>query len=193
MALSETETAEQVTQQASVELAQYPTALVILDDTQYQDYSVKFKELREAARALDAEKKTITAPMNKSLKAVRELFKKPEYQVSIATAAIKNAMLAYTEKQAFEARQAAETVSIGPEVSVITAAPPRVDGVSIRTNIKSEVTDIEAVIKAAAGGNKLAVRVLTIDTGALHKLTQSLREDLDIPGIKVFAQKTVAG
>lgn len=190
MALSETETAEQVTQQASIELEQYPTALVILDDTQYQDYSVKFKELREAARALDAEKKTITAPMNKSLKAVRGLFKKPEYQISIATSAIKNAMLVYAEKQA---SMASVTEGGGSEVAAIAAAPPKTDGVSIRTNIKSEIVDIEQVIKAAATGNKLALRVLTIDTGALHKLTQSLREDLDIPGIKVFEQKTVAG
>lgn len=190
MALSETETAEQVTQQASVELEQYPTALIILDDTQYQDYSVKFKDLRKTARELDAEKKTITGPINESLKAVRELFKKPEYQISIATSAIKNAMLIYTEKQA---ALAAAPITSGSEVSAIASAPPKVNGVSIRTNIKSELVDIEQVIKAAAGGNKLAVRVLTIDTGALHKLTQSLREDLDIPGIKVFAQKTVAG
>lgn len=111
------------------------------------------------------------------------------------------------QRRADEAREAAEaeaqrrTAEIEQaaqmeQEQVAIFAPPvekaKADGVSYRENWKAEVTDLEAVITAAAAGNTLARALLTVDSKVLGQQAKSLKANLKVPGIKVFSERTVA-
>ncbi len=84
------------------------------------------------------------------------------------------------------AREVANTVvAIAPRVEAPTAA-----GISTRQNYKAEVEDLLAVIKAAAAGDKLALAVLTVDQKALNAQAKALKTGLDIPGVRVYTERT---
>lgn len=69
-------------------------------------------------------------------------------------------------------------------IKVPTTTAPKVDGISYRTTYSVEVTDMNAVPCEVAG-----MLIRPVDTGAVKKLAQAAKGQLDIPGIKIITTK----
>ncbi len=78
---------------------------------------------------------------------------------------------------------------------VVIAAPvvevPKAAGVSKRDNWQGEVTDINALIEAAAKQPHLRV-LLTVDPKALREMAKAYKGKVEIPGIKFTNQQTLS-
>lgn len=100
---------------------------------------------------------------------------------------------------AAEASQAAadrlELAEIAP-VSLPTVEPPKASGISTRQAWKAEVTDLHALIKAAAArlaeGDPTLAALLIVDTKALGQLAKALKGQARIPGVRVFTEESLA-
>jgi hypothetical protein len=79
----------------------------------------------------------------------------------------------------------------------LVVTPPRVEpafqqakGVSIAANWKGEVTSLDALVKAIAGG-KANVNLVMPNETAINQLARATHGTLQIPGIRFFSQSTV--
>ncbi len=87
------------------------------------------------------------------------------------------------------------TILDQPDTAPPPAAPPmhRVDKrVYTRDVWKGEVTDMKALIAAAASG-KAPATVLQGNQTAINALAKSLRDTMDIPGLRAYCDKVPAG
>lgn len=75
---------------------------------------------------------------------------------------------------------------------ILPRATPKVQGVSIRAIWKGRFDDLDKVIKAAAGGDRVARSLLLGNQSALDGLARSMRENFRVPGCRAFAEGSVA-
>ncbi len=99
-----------------------------------------------------------------------------------------------------EAEAAAERAAIMAEQADIAELAPaayvapvkaEVAGLSTRQKYKAEVTDLAALIRAAAERPDLHP-LLKVDQSALNKMAGALKTALNIPGVRVYAEQTMA-
>lgn len=90
----------------------------------------------------------------------------------------------------FKAEEIIQTAAVEAQTVTAMAAPVAVvrnDGISARQNWVAEVTDLEAIIKAAATGNTLAKSLLCVDTTVLRAQARALKQAFnDVPGIRCY-------
>jgi hypothetical protein len=74
---------------------------------------------------------------------------------------------------------------------ILPNATPKVSGISMRENWKCEVVDFKALVMAAAKGD-VPLNVLQPNLVLLGQMARSLKSEMNYPGVRVWAEKTVA-
>ncbi len=92
------------------------------------------------------------------------------------------------EDKAEELRDQAET-QIAPKV---TSAAPKLSGISRRETWKAEVTDKEAFLRFVVNQRPDLLPIVKIDSSALNGMARSLKGELDLPGVKVSKEASLA-
>lgn len=98
---------------------------------------------------------------------------------------------------AAQAQQHAEAAAVQAEIAAIApvhvpaAAPAKVTGISTRKNWRAEIVDENALI-AAAMADATYRGLVVIDTAALNKLARALGANARIPGVRVYAEESLA-
>lgn len=141
----------------------------------------------EAARkkAADEAAKLKAAGDDKAAEAARQ---KAEQEAEAKAKQAEEAAAAKAKEAERQAQAEAEQVAVHAPVE----QPQKLSGVSYRETWKAEVEDIDAVIKAAAEGNQLARALLTVNTTTLGQQARSLKNNLQVPGIRAYSERTVA-
>ncbi len=91
-----------------------------------------------------------------------------------------------------EAEAAAEIRQSVPDVPVVPAyvAPVRPQGTSVVTTHKAQCTNLEALIKAVAGGTA-PLTLLKCDESALNKYASATRGTIAVPGVRFYVEESV--
>ncbi len=130
-------------------------------------------------------------------KAQEEARKKAEAEAEAARKKAEEAAKGNDEQAAAEARAKAEEAQAQQEALEHAPAPvvmpdtPKVKGLSKRQKWSAEVTDFEALVKAVAEG-KAPITLLKVDQTALNGMARSLKDALNIPGIRAVAENVLA-
>lgn len=95
----------------------------------------------------------------------------------------------------FQTGQAQANV-IAMEASAMSApvrvtAPAKVSGISMRETWKAEVTDKAALVKFIAENLHL-LNLVDVNTSAVNQMAKAMKGNLNIPGIRAYAEKSVA-
>ncbi len=91
-------------------------------------------------------------------------------------------------EKAEELREKAET-QIAP---AITSAAPKIAGVTRRETWKAEVTDKAALLKHIVEVRPDLLALVKIDQSALNAQARSLKDELNLPGVKVVKEASIA-
>ena len=76
---------------------------------------------------------------------------------------------------------------------IVPSSVPKVAGISYRETYTGDVTDLQALVKAVAGG-KAPLAYLQVNQVALNAAARSLRESLNlIPGVRAICTKAAIG
>ena len=97
--------------------------------------------------------------------------------------------------EAAAAREAAqERVELADSApALLVAQAPKAEGLSTRQTWKAEVTDINALIDAAAKpGNEHLRAFLIADTKALAQAAKAMRAQARIPGVRIYTEESLA-
>ena len=162
---------------------------------------IRQEEERKAREKAEAERKRIQEEARKKAAAEAEAARKKAAEEAEKLKAAGDAEAAEAAQKKAEqeaeakAREAERQAQLEAEQVAVHAPveqPQKVSGVSYRDNWKAEVEDIDAVIKAAAEGNQLARALLTVDSKVLGQQARSLKQNLQVPGIRAYSERTVA-
>lgn len=85
-----------------------------------------------------------------------------------------------------------EAAAPPPPPPVVVEAAPKAAGTSVRVVWKAECVNLEALVKAAAGGDQLALACLAPDPKAIGQQARALKDRLKIPGIRVWREQSMA-
>jgi hypothetical protein len=77
-------------------------------------------------------------------------------------------------------------------VAVAVSEPVKTAGEVTSTVWRAELTDLSALVKAAADGNGLALRLLAFDQAAANKAATANRDAVPVPGVRFFSPKQMA-
>lgn len=87
-----------------------------------------------------------------------------------------------------------EIADVAPVLPMI--APAKADGISSRQNWKAEVTDLHALVSAAAAaaarGDTTLLGYIEPNTKALGQVAKALKGAARIPGVRIFAEEGIA-
>lgn len=145
---------------------------------------------KDRAKALDEQRKSVTAPLNEVVKTVNSWFKPPiEFWGSVKSLAGEKITQALAARDQQKREALAEIQAGAGEASAEAfAVVQRVDdaplGVSVRRTLKYRVTDMSQVPEG------LTVRVVNDD--AIKALVEQHGMALQVPGIEVYEDVTVA-
>src|SRR3972149_4868118 len=91
-------------------------------------------------------------------------------------------------EKAVESREQAEL----REAPVVISAAPKIGGVSTREIWKAEVTDKMAFLKYVVEKRPDLAALVQLDQGGLNAQARSLKDALDLPGIKAVKESIIA-
>ena len=74
----------------------------------------------------------------------------------------------------------------------IAAPTAKVQGESVRVLWRAELVSLDELIKAAAGGNELAKKLLIFDQAQANKLAVAVKNGVPVPGIKFESKNSYA-
>lgn len=77
-------------------------------------------------------------------------------------------------------------------VAPVQVTAPKADGVSFRSDWSAQLTSLGELVKAAAGGNTVALSCLTFDQVRANQIARSLKGALQIPGVKAVEKRVTA-
>lgn len=80
---------------------------------------------------------------------------------------------------------------LAPLPVIVSAPPPRAEGVARRTNYRAVVTDMKALVKHVAAHPEHS-NLLLPNGPALNQLAKSLKGDLSIPGVRVMTDDVIS-
>lgn len=193
----------------------------ITNNDQYQRAGEYLKSVKTKSKEIEKIRTSITQPINASLSAINSFFKKPQEILQKAEIKIKKSILDFQEKEerkrkVEEARLAeiarreeekerkrleqiaeravnsgkiekaeeildiAESLHIPQQVAMPTFEA--IKGVSTPTNWKWKLINIEDVPR----------KYLKLDETKITKMVIAIKDDFDIPGIKIYSEKTIA-
>jgi len=95
-------------------------------------------------------------------------------------------------RRAAEIEQAAQMEAEQVAVYAPMAEQTKASGVSYRETWKAEVTDLDALIAAAAAGNAMARGCICADEKAINGQARALKQNFKVPGVRVFAERGVS-
>ena len=78
------------------------------------------------------------------------------------------------------------------EAPVVSSAAPKIEGVSTREIWKAEVTDKLAFLKHVVEKRPDLVALVQLDQGGLNAQARSLKDALDLPGVKAVKESIIA-
>lgn len=90
-------------------------------------------------------------------------------------------------EQAEMLRETAETI----HVPTVSTPKPAASGIAVREIWKAEVTDLNALLQAVLDG-KVPLTVIKVDMQVLNAQARTLKDHLNYPGVKTYAEKTMA-
>ncbi|MDE2104077.1 MAG: hypothetical protein KGL39_42965 [Patescibacteria group bacterium] len=90
-----------------------------------------------------------------------------------------------------EAETLREFAEILPSAPIVESGAPKIAGLATRTNWHAEVVDMHAFVRAVAERPDL-VHLLTPNMAALNALARAQKDALDIPGVKVVSEASLA-
>lgn len=85
------------------------------------------------------------------------------------------------------AAQIQAPIVTAPEVEI---APPKAEGITVRTTWRAEVTDLFALVKAVADGTQ-QLALIEPNMAALHAAARELKDGLAIPGVQAVAEEGI--
>jgi len=77
-------------------------------------------------------------------------------------------------------------------VAPVQVAAPAAKGISFTTTWSAQLVDLMALVKAAAGGNTVALSCLKFDDVRANALARSLKDNLTVPGVKAVSKRSTA-
>jgi hypothetical protein len=178
--------------------------LTIKNDEQLKGAATMLAQVKSISKNVKAQKDPIVKNLNEALKNVRELFKPTELGLSDAEAAIKKAILDYTQKQIAKAEKKAAKIEAKVDDGEMTLQ----DGMNKLGKIKQASTNVEVDNGSA---QIRTVKKLRITDPALLPPSYFLRESVlealrkevaaDVlrggqpcpTGAEVYEEQTVAG
>ena len=89
---------KEITEPASAIVAA-ARAFKVTNAVTYEDAADQLKRVKGAQKALDEKKRTLLNPVNATLKAIRDLFRGPEEELTLAENLFKRSMLGWSEEQ----------------------------------------------------------------------------------------------
>lgn len=89
-----------------------------------------------------------------------------------------------------EAEELREEVEV-QEAPVVVSIAPKIEGITTRITWKGKVTDKLLFVKYIAEKRNDLLELIKIDQSALNAQARSLKEELDIPGIKAVPEETI--
>ena len=149
---------------------------------------------REAEAKLAAERAQAEQAAHEAERAEREA------QAAMRSAATEGERHAAAEAaaRAASAREQAQAQIELAEVAPmpVVAEAPKAAGIGTRQTWKAEVTDLRALVLAAAEraqrGDDTLLAFLMPDTGALAGAARSMRNNLVVPGVRVYAEESLS-
>ena len=97
------------------------------------------------------------------------------------------AAMAGMAERAEDLREEAEV----QEAPVIVSTAPKLEGIATRKTWKAEVTDKLLFVKHVAEKRNDLLGLIKVDQSALNAQARSLKDGLDIPGIKAIIEETI--
>ena len=97
------------------------------------------------------------------------------------------AAMAGMAERAEDLREEAEV----QEAPVVVSEAPKLEGIATRKTWKAEVTDKLLFVKHVAEKRNDLLGLIKIDQSALNAQARSLKDSLDIPGIKAVIEETI--
>ena len=196
-------------------LAQRTQTYSIQNAAAYTAAGEELTRIKGLKKAIEAARVRITKPLNDALRATNDLFRQPAARLTSAETAIKRAMVDYDEEQrrraaeeqrkleeaARKEREKLEARAAKAEASgkltkaedlamqaamvhapVVQADAPKVSGISTRMLWKFDIEDEAAIPR----------EFLMVDTKKIGRVVAAMREDAKIPGVRVYAERSIA-
>lgn len=153
---------------------------------------------REAREKAEAEARAAAAAIAQAKNTeARKVAEKAAEEAAARAAVERQAREAERLRAEDAARAAAEEARARAEEAALMPAPiavsekPKVAGLSGREKYKGEVTDMAAFVKAVAERPEL-LGLLKVDESALNKMAGALKTALNIPGVRIYAERSLA-
>jgi membrane protein involved in colicin uptake len=157
-----------------------------------------YKARREAEAVAAREREQLERAARESAEAAR----KAQEAAAVAEAAGDKAAAEVALEAAQEATARAEDASIEAEIAAVapaylpTVAPTKIKGIGTRETWKHEVTDLRALILAAAkraeSGDDFLLGYLCADDAALASAARSMKSKLAIPGVRAYSDESLS-
>ncbi len=156
-------------------------------------------DVKGKAKRLDVLKKTITDPLNESLRATRALFKEPEQRLADIEAKLKAAIAKYhfasAERNAAAIAEASAAVQAGADPSAAIAkigAVANVPGVRVALSWDFEVTDPDKIPRELCSPDPAKIRAFVKECSEdLGEKTEGA-EVVTEWGVRIFVRSTVS-
>lgn len=205
----------------SIELPSVPETVVITDNDTYLQAGDLLRQVKSRIKEVEAHKDVFMEPLNELRTALLNSFRPRMKQLqgmenslksaigsydafleerrAIAEAQMRDAFREQTRLAAIEAQrltdegklEEAEAVEVIPYVPAVLADKPKLEGISSRTKYVHEVTDFEALVKAAATG-LVPMEYLQPNDKVLAGIASALKDATHIPGVKVYPKSIIA-
>lgn len=183
-----TQTALAVISSEGTEIVDYLKTVEIVTAEAYAAGAEQLVEVKRRVKDLEKTKADLLAPLKLAQKQISALVDKPLKTWQQAEAIMKAALTAFDERREEEAiKQMQDAARLSDEgeddesLAILNniAVTPDVQGVSFRTTLDFEVTDL----------SRVPVRYVQINRTAV---LATLREGLEIPGVQVVMRRSMA-
>lgn len=185
----------------------YIQAVKALQQQADETFDPIIRKAHEAHKEALAQKKRITDPLVQAETTLKSKVGEHLERARQAREEEERRLRAENERLAAEQREAeieeAESAgATGEEISVLAQAPlyvapvirpaaPKMNGLTQRELWRAEVTDLHALVRFVAA-NPQYLNLLQANTAAVGAIARTLRSAMNIPGIRVLRETTVA-
>lgn len=150
------------------------------------------RRAQEEAAELERKRQEAEAAERKARDEAQAALKAGDQEAFAKAAEVAEAAAAQRE----EAEEAAELAEVAPPVGAMVTAAPKAAGVATRQTWKAEVVSLAELVKGAAEalarGDDTLLAYLQADATALGQVARSLKGRTRIPGVRVYAEESLA-
>lgn len=146
----------------------------VTDQNSYEAGGSALTTIKQRIRALEAEQDAERTPLERQLGEIHTRYQQMLLPLRAAEQRVKETMATYSD------------VAKANGVPVRRAA-----GTSTRTTWRAEVTDLRALVEAAAS-ERVMLNLIQSNTKELNRLAREKKETLQIPGVIAVSNTTIA-